>query len=227
MDAQVEQLPAVYPDAVERRRISPAALVIWLLLALLALSVWIPITSGRRTARAEGRGEAITGILLAVAEEMQPIDFSDRGLPYLLFGRVIASGISLGVFVDDLLPATFESKNAVTLINKHYCFQLRWSEPADQQAIAMHDDKVPPLEALGWPLENTGPAHAAFFAPEDAEASYSRNLVADYVGTESKYWPIPGQQHRRPDASSQPSHYRSFDDERWLLLSRTRQAAGK
>jgi hypothetical protein len=206
-----------------RRRTSPAAWYSLLLMAALALSVWVPIGSANRTARAESRGEQLARIVLEEAVLLMPEDLRDPSFPGMLLGRVVAAALRDGVFVEDLELLDKGRLDAVTLANKHYCIQLRWSATADDRANSPHDGRVPALESLAWPLDPAGPAHAAFFFPEDAEPAYTRNLSAGYVGVEPDHWPKPAQAHRRHDGGNQIWHYRGFDDERWLLIDRPKR----
>jgi hypothetical protein len=213
------------PTEPVRRPISPATWYALLLLAVLGLSVWAPIGSASRTARAESRGEQLARIVLEEASLLMPTDLRDPLLPPLLLGRTIAAALRDGVFVEDLEVVENRNLEGVTLANKHYFVQLRWSASADERVNHPHAGREPALEVLAWPLDPAGPAHAVFFYPEDAEPAYTRNLSAGYVGADPQHWPKPAQAHRRNDGGNQIWHYRGFDDERWLLVDRPRRKA--
>ena len=78
-----------------------------------------------------------------------------------------------------------------------------------------------PLEAVAFPREAVGPAKSIFFHPEDADRAYSRNLQSDYTDDAADRRPPPGMFHRRPDGKRRAWDYRAFDDERFLVPSRS------
>ena len=189
---------------------------------LLGATFWIPITTANRTARVEGRADALAELLLLEAMATAPVDFTDPATAAMLYGRLVRRAASNSVYVDDieLLPPQADVP-AITLRNKHYVVQLRPSPQAAPTTIESQDlpTESLPLEVLAWPLRSNGPGHGAFFYPEDAEPAFTRNLQFGYHGLEPPNWPRPGHTHRRPDANA-PWHYRDFDDERWLLHAR-------
>lgn len=205
-----------------RRGFNPATWYAALGTALLAATFWIPITTANRTARVEGRADALAEALLVEAMAVAPVDFDDPATAAMLYGRLVRRALAEGVYANDLelLPAQRDVR-AITLRNKHYVVQLRPSPEA--APTTLEDQDLPPeslpLEVLAWPVRSNGPGHGAFFYPEDAEPAFTRNLQFGYHGLEPPSWPRPGHTHRRPDADD-PWHYRDFDDERWLLHAR-------
>ena len=212
-----------------RRGFNPATWYTVLGIVLLAATFWIPITTANRTARVEGRADALAEVLLLEAMASAPLDFQDPATAAMIYGRLVRRAATQNIYVDDLelLPAQPDIQ-AITLRNKHYVVQLRPSPQAAPNTL--QDQELPPeslpLEVLAWPVRSNGPGHGAFFYPEDAEPAFTRNLQFGYHGLEPPHWPRPGHTHRRPDAND-PWHYRDFDDERWLLHARpVRRPAG-
>jgi hypothetical protein len=213
-----------------RRGHNPAMWYGVLLGLLLLLTLWIPLASARRTVRVEQRAEMLAGLLLDVARPMQPIDLGAPGIGRHVLARLLCAATAAGVRCDDLEFVDELAPDALTFVNTDYVVQLRWSVPADQ--LPPPPDLTPPIEVMAWPRQPTGPAHAAFFFPEDAECAYSRNLFAEYVGLEpdgrghepdGRTQPKPGLSHRSREGNFLWS-YRGLDHERWLLIRRSRGA---
>lgn len=186
----------------------------WYLLvgvALLATSIWVPFLTAERTARTEQRADQIAAALLqAVNEQVFPLD--DETLPIVL-ARCYCLAASDGQFVGDLEPIDEAPADVLLCLqNKHYLFHLAVSPP-DQAAVPGRGT-VPSYEVMAWPRERIGPAHSAFFYPDNALRAYSRNLAASHYGMRRR--PAPGTNHRRAETLLVGRSYRSADDERWI-----------
>ena len=109
-----------------RRGFNPATWYTVLGIVLLAATFWIPITTANRTARVEGRADALAEVLLLEAMASAPLDFQDPATAAMIYGRLVRRAATQNIYVDDLelLPAQPDTP-AITLRNKHYVVQLR------------------------------------------------------------------------------------------------------
>ncbi|MGE3174099.1 MAG: hypothetical protein AB7O97_15840 [Planctomycetota bacterium] len=196
---------------------SPLTWWVLLVLALLGATFWLIVAGARRSARTEDRGFGLAAVLLREGQAIAPIDWDSEWVRQHLLARVVAAATAADVFANDLELLPQREPHAITLVNKHYCIELRASAPADPEAPV---DGAPPLESMAWPREAVSPAHTVFFYPEDAPAAYSRNLQSAYHDRDSRARPGPGEGHRRDDGSQRIWDYRGIDGERWLLLDR-------
>lgn len=187
----------------------------WLLGAgLIALGVtfWIPFVVAQRTARVEGRADALAAVLLQQAGALQPFAMDDPFQRAVLEARVQAAAAARGVFAIDLRPLA-APPGTLRWANKHYLFQLAVSPPPMERDGGQG---APPLEVMAWPHQATTAGHAAFFHCQTADSSFTRNLQHNYAGAD--HAPAPGAGHRRSDPRGEsPWSYRGLDDERWLV----------
>lgn len=203
-----------------RNPTSPATWFGLLGAAALLGTFYLVFAGARRTARAEARGEELAQLLLEIGNRVAPIEWDARWQGEHVLSLLLATAAARGVFVGDVELDESHGPFELRCKNKHYCIALRPSpRPLAGQAPTI--DGSEPLEAMAWPLDAVGPAHAVFFWPADAEAAYSRNLQSGYVDTPAARRPPPGCAHRRTDAR-RAWNYRGIDDERWLLLDRGR-----
>lgn len=195
---------------------NPAA---WYTLAgfvLLGVSLWMPWLAASRTARVELRGDELAAALCDAAGEVAGtvgIDALDEGDRRVLLARFLMRAACRGAYVADierLEPAP--AGIVLALRNRHYAFQVTASPPAANERSGPR--AVDAYEVTAWPLRRGGPAHCAFFYPENAARAYTRNLRASYAGFDGR--PAPGSSHRRQDADRNPTNYSSFDGELWI-----------
>jgi hypothetical protein len=222
----------ILPVMAEGRRQRNFNLGNWLVgagaLALVA-SFWVPFAAAGRTARAEERAGDVADVLLGCAGAMQPFDPVDPWQRDVLLARLVCACSCGGIYAADLAlqepPA--DAPGVLWLHNKHYLFQLG-PVPCDphRQAPA---NTIPALEVVAWPADSSCPGHAAFYAAEGTDAAFTRNLQADYQGTQPPAWtdgraesqrrPPPGAGLRRESGQdAERGGYRGLDDERWLVL---------
>jgi hypothetical protein len=204
----------------EPRNLNLGRWLLWAGLVGLGVSFWIPWAVAERTARTEERADRLAGLLLATASPAQALVAGDRALLATLLARVRLLAATRGVFADDLELLDEDPPAGVlgTFANKHYLFQLAFSPPPDPRLLQQDSPLPLPLEVVAWPREGVGPAHAVFFSSEIADAAFTRNLQAGYLGLRSKHRPQPGKSYRRDDPrAGQTRDYRGGDDERWLL----------
>ncbi|GAB4143579.1 MAG: hypothetical protein Fur0037_11230 [Planctomycetota bacterium] len=197
------------------RNRNPAQWLLTVGLIGLGLTFWIPWAVAARTARTEGRADALCSLFLAVFSEFLDARTLDRAALETALARVQRLAAARGVFADDLeLQDRADGGFLALFANKHYLFGIAKSPPADQRAPV--GNLPPPIEVLAWPRESTGPAHAVFFDSQIADAAFTRNLEAGYRGAERM--PSPGAGHRPSDPRAGFGFdYRGTDDERWLL----------
>lgn len=189
----------------------PARWYVLIGVAMLVASIWVPFLTAQRTARTEQRADAIAAALLAVVDEhVEPIDAAAGPV---VFARCLRLALCEGAYVGDLEQVEAPPDVLLCLQNKHYLFHLAISPP-DQAAVVGHGT-VPSYEVMAWPRERLGPAHTAFFYPDDALRVYSRNLAANHFGL-GRQRPRPGTNHRRTSSQIATDAYRSVDDERWI-----------
>lgn len=181
-------------------------------LALLAVSMYVPVFTGARTARLEQRADTIATLLLLATLD-RPLGIDAEDLPNVL-ARFYALAARDGAFVSDLeqvdppLPDTL-----LTLQSKHYAYHLAVSPP---EVPSTRRDATVAYEVIAWPLSAIGPARSVFFVPDDALRAYTRNLSIGFDGLDGDR-PLPGRCHRRSGTLfDEQRTYRSRDDERWI-----------
>lgn len=194
------------------------------ILALLAVSFWVPTATARRTARLEERADQVADVLLRAAVAQQPLHLDQAHDRDTLHARALRAAVAAGVMVDDLelLPADAAAPARVCWASKHYLFQLA-ATPVTGRETGIAGALWPALEVIAWPREKPGPAHSVFCRSELAEPAFSRNLQRDYRSLDELTRPLPGAARRRTDAMlDNPWAYRGEDDERWILQARAR-----
>ncbi len=181
-------------------------------IALLGVSAYVPFATAARTARLELRADQVATTLLEATLD-RPLGIGPSDVPNVL-ARFHALARRDGVHVADLeVVEPPLAGTLLTLRSNHYAFHLAVSAPEIPSA---HRDARDAYEVVAWPLAAIGPAHSAFFLPDDSLRSYSRNLYRGYHGFDDAR-PLPGRHHRRRSALFDlPKAYRSRDDERWL-----------
>ena len=193
----------------------------WVALGLFALGATsgLILMTARRSARAEARGDELARLLLQEAGPMAPIDWTSEWQRAHLEARLVASALSSGLLLNEFAERTADDTPGISFTNKHYAIVLR---PSPHVEVDVAEDEGDlPLEAVAFPREAVGPAKSIFFHPEDADRAYSRNLQSDYTDDAADRRPPPGMFHRRPDGKRRAWDYRAFDDERFLVPSRS------
>lgn len=193
----------------------------WALFATAVLlgSMALILFTARRSARAESRADQFARILLAEAQRMTPFDWNSEWQRMHLEALVVAAATAERVPVTEFGERPMEDTPGFCFVNKHYAFAVRPSPrretdlPEDQGDVA--------LESIAWPRAVVGPAKSVFFHPEDADRAYSRNLHSDYSDDVPTARPQPGWLHRRVDAKVRTWDYRAWDDERYIVPSRS------
>jgi hypothetical protein len=196
-------------------------MTLWVLLGLLALggTFALILMTARRSARAESRGDDLAGLLLHEAQGIVPIDWTSSWQREHLTSRWFAAAWSQGVSVSELESSDTDTAG-FAFLNKHYAIAVRPS-PRLEADVPTEDGDLP-IEAVAWPRAEVGPAKSVFFHPEDADRAYSRNLQSDYCFDLAAQRPRPGVFHRKPESKQRAWDYRAFDDERFLVPSRSR-----
>lgn len=193
---------------------NPAAWLTVFGVALMAFSMFVPWLTATRTARIENRADETAAVLLDASAGFEPpLDGVDRACVLARFYRLATAR---GVRVKDieLLPDD-RPEALLTVRNKHYVFRLASQPP--RPAERPTPESVAALEVFAWPLQQLGPAHAAFYYPENAARAFTRNLRSGYFGTDAKA-PAPAAGHRRPGTDRRrQAVYVGRDDERWYL----------
>ena len=193
---------------------NPGAWFLWVGLALLALSLWMPWLSASRTARVELRAAELAEALLEASHGFEPpLDAADLAA---IEGRLYALATSRGVYTRDLDRVASAPDGALLcMTNKHYAFQLAESPHSPDRSPSA--DATAAVEVTAWPLSSIGPGHCAFFNPENAPRAYTRNLRASYAGL-AENRPKPGGPHRRAGLGSRVmSPNPGRDSEHWLI----------
>ena len=195
-------------------------MTLWVLLGLLGLggTFALILMTARRSARAESRGDDLAGVLLQEAQSIVPIDWTSAWQREHLTSRWIAAALSQGVSVSEL-ESSDDDAAGFAFLNKHYAIAVRPS-PRLEADVLIEDGDLP-IEAIAWPRAEVGPAKSVFFHPEDADRAYSRNLQSDYCFDLAAQRPRPGVFHRKPESKQRAWDYRAFDDERFLVPSRS------
>ncbi|MCA8944213.1 MAG: hypothetical protein KDB80_16730 [Planctomycetes bacterium] len=198
--------------------------LVWVGVGLVALSLIVPARSAERTARVETRAEEAARTLLAVAQEMEPIDLDDLDAARRLESRFRAACAEWHGHPESYLPHLHECPSELSDVScmmfesKHYCLMLTRSPiPIDS---GVQPDRYP-FEVYAWPLSLSPPGHTAFFVPEIGDPAFSRNKMRQYVG-----WKEDRRGHRAlprpgcgiPRNEVEEGAYRGRDDERWILL---------
>ena len=181
--------------------------------ALLVISLWVPWATAERTARIERRADDIAALLIEAANAFpDDLDAADARVVFARFLRLAARD---RIIVSDLEPIEPPLPGTLLLLqNKHYAFHLAVSPPPQDEVVG--PDTMSAREVMAWPLTATGPAHCAFFHPDDGPRAFTRNLNAGYADLGDKR-PLPGRSHPVPRVREIASYYRSADDERWIL----------
>ena len=183
-------------------------------IVMLGVSIWVPFLTAARTARVELRADRIASLLLEASLTVAgPI--GDDDVDFVL-ARFHALALRDGVHTADLERVEPPlADTLLTLENKHYAFHLAVSPP---HATAVPGEGTDPAyEVMAWPREKVGPAHTAFFDPDDAPPAFTRNLNRNYHGFGAER-PSPGRSHRHPsNVVDTRAFYRSIDDERWIV----------
>jgi hypothetical protein len=182
---------------------------------LLGFSLYVPWLSASRTARVEQRADLLAAALLDASAGFElPLDEADREG---VLGRFFALAESRGVYTRDLERHPSPPEDAqLCLVNKHYLLQLTESPPGANQRAG--EDAAAAFEVTAWPMSGAGPGHCAFFYPENAARAYTRNLRANYAGTQDQRL-HPGAAHRAIGASGRLTKtYTGADNERWVLF---------
>ena len=189
-------------------------------LSLLGGSVLVPMLAAQRTARVESRAEQIAQLLAEAARDF-PTGIATHDLPIVMARFAALAARPGGPFVDDLQPIDPPLPGTLlTLRNKHYAFHLAESPPDPKEIVRR--DTLPSYEVMAWPESLIGPAHSAFFRPDNALPAYTRNLAMGYVGF-GRERPLPGRSHQRTGPSFEATaSYRSYDDERWIVYGSLR-----
>ncbi len=193
----------------------------WVLCGLFALggTLGLILMTARRSARAESRGDELARLLLQEASTMAPLDWTSEWQRAHLEARLVAAAVSSGLLLNEFGERAADDSPGFGFTNKHYAVVLR---PSPRLELDVPEDEGDlPLEAVAFPRESVGPAKSIFFHPEDADRAYSRNLQSDYTDDAAERRPPPGTFHRRPDGKRRAWDYRAFDDERFLVPSRS------
>lgn len=192
---------------------NPAAWYTLVGLGLLSATLYVPWLTAERTARAERRAERLGARLLGVVTEFdQPLE--PESMPTILARWAMACERD-GDYTADLDVIAADGAGVLLVaVNKHYVFQLAESPPPQQ--FRTGTGSMPAYEVVVWPRDQTGPGHAAYFLPSNAPRAYTRNLTALYAGLDRR--PLPGSGHSVPYIGRHEQwHYRSANDERWIL----------
>ncbi|MCR9247036.1 MAG: hypothetical protein NXI31_18540 [bacterium] len=184
-------------------------------LVLIALSLWAPYATARRTTRVEQRADGIARLLLEAIHDWPFALTPDDALVAL--ARFHQHAACERIYVTDLeiveppLPGTL-----LVLQNKHYVFHLAESPPDRRETPS--PGALPNYEVMAWPRNATGPAHSVYFHPDNALPAYTRNLAQGYRGLEPKHRPKPGCAHRRQALWEWTTSYYGQDDGRWIAF---------
>jgi hypothetical protein len=192
---------------------NPANSYLVLGLLLLAGSLYVPYLTASRTARVEGRAEAIADRLReAVAMVPRELDAVDAATVLARF-RALAERDQVPTGdLDELVPPL--PGTLLTLRNKHYCFHLAISPPDPKEPVGR--DTEPAYEVMAWPRSALGPGHSVFFHAQNSIPAYTRNLAKGYAEERGRR-PAPGCAQRL-ELGDRTTSYRGVDDERWIAL---------
>jgi hypothetical protein len=208
------------------RTLNVGNLLVVVLLAALAASLWVPHATARRVARIEGHAAHLARMLLQTARDAMPLDLSSAAAADALVEELRRRCLAAG-HPPTTLPSRTAAPRAddgaplpaLCLQAKHYLLLLAETPP---DAAAAAASKVRLLETYAWPRLD-GAGHSAFFFAEEASedsdalrtlALFSRNLDQGYAGLERA--PQPGS--ARPRDVFRAGDYRGLDDQRWLPL---------
>ncbi len=191
---------------------------------VLAVTLFAPGWTAERAARVETRAEESCRALLQVAIDSEPFALDDAGAGPRVETAVREACSTIGHPSSYLLtlrdrPEALANVDCLLFASKHYCFMLT-RRPSETRVDAPPAARQP-FEVYGWPLTLTPPGHTAFFVPEYGQASFTRNLMHQYVGWEedarrSRKIPRPGSGVRRRNGPGRD--YRGRDDERWIVF---------
>lgn len=190
-------------------------------LAIIGMLLVVPDLTGRRVARIENRAERTAAFLLSVAQQAAPLELASADAAREVEQQLRAGCQEAGFPNSDLPELRHEplrpdpQQPVLLFATKHYWFMLS-RQPATEPEREPAADA--PFEVLAWPREPLGGGHTAFVFASGRDPVYSRNLVANYAGTQNA--PLPGQ--ARPRTPGVPgevrTYFHGYDDERWIVL---------